>query len=116
MSQPPPASTDGMPSTSAKNARTFSASGENTIACIPVITARAYCVGPEDEMSRGSSSRCHELALPEAPGAAHRGRWAGIPELAAGAGPGPPADGERDGGGYRERPAAEPEHGGHGQR
>ena len=62
-------------------------------------------------MSRGSSSRCHELALPEAPGAAHRGRWAGIPELAAGVGPGPPADGKRDGGGYRERPAAEPEQG-----
>src|SRR2546430_8456130 len=45
MSQPPPASTDRMPSTSAKNARTFSASGENTIACIPVITARAYYFG-----------------------------------------------------------------------
>jgi hypothetical protein len=37
MSQPPPASADGRPRTSAKNARTFSASGENTIACIPVI-------------------------------------------------------------------------------
>ena len=41
MSQPPPASTDAMPTTSAKNARTFSASGENTIACIPVITPRS---------------------------------------------------------------------------
>jgi hypothetical protein len=41
MSQPPPASTDGIPNMSAKNARTFSASGENTIACIPVITPRA---------------------------------------------------------------------------
>ena len=41
MSQPPPASTDGMPTTSAKNARSFSASGENTIACIPVITPRS---------------------------------------------------------------------------
>jgi hypothetical protein len=36
-----PASTEGMPTTSAKNARTFSASGENTIACIPVITPRS---------------------------------------------------------------------------
>src|SRR6476646_1137624 len=116
MSQPPTASTDGMPSTYAKNVRTFSGSEENTIACIPVITARAYCFGPEDEISRRISSRYHELALPEAPGTAHRGRWAGIPELAAGACPGPPADGERDRGRYRERPAAEPEHGGHGQR
>jgi hypothetical protein len=38
ISQPPPASTDGMPSTSPKSARTFSACGENTIACIPVIS------------------------------------------------------------------------------
>jgi hypothetical protein len=41
MSQPPPASTDGRSSTSAKNARTRSASGEKTIACTPVITCRA---------------------------------------------------------------------------
>ncbi len=32
MSQPPPASADARPNTSAKNARTFSAAGENTIA------------------------------------------------------------------------------------
>jgi hypothetical protein len=38
ISQPPPASAEGRPSTSAKNARTFSAYGENTIACVPVIT------------------------------------------------------------------------------
>jgi hypothetical protein len=31
-----------MPSTSAKNVRTFSAAGENTIACIPVIMLRSY--------------------------------------------------------------------------
>ena len=37
MSQPPPASTGDRPSTSPKNARTCSASGENTIACMPVI-------------------------------------------------------------------------------
>jgi hypothetical protein len=42
MSQPPPASADGMPRTSAKKARTFSASGENTMAWIPVITPRSY--------------------------------------------------------------------------
>jgi hypothetical protein len=41
ISQPPPASAEDMPSTSAKNARTFSASGENTMACIPVITSRS---------------------------------------------------------------------------
>ena len=34
----PPASTDDRPSTSRKNARTCSASGEKTIACMPVIT------------------------------------------------------------------------------
>src|SRR6266567_326720 len=39
MSQPPPASADDSPSTSPKNVRTFSASGENTIACMPVITS-----------------------------------------------------------------------------
>jgi hypothetical protein len=41
ISQPPPASTDGMPSTSAENVRTFSASAENTMACIPVITLKS---------------------------------------------------------------------------
>ena len=37
-----PASTDGSSRTSPRNARTFSASGENTIACNPLITARFY--------------------------------------------------------------------------
>src|SRR5260370_89718 len=37
MSQPPPASTERRFTTSAKNARTFAASGEKTIACMPVI-------------------------------------------------------------------------------
>src|SRR5215472_3644982 len=46
MIQPPPASTDGIPSTSAKNARTFSACGENTIACIPVITDVILAAAP----------------------------------------------------------------------
>jgi len=37
MSQPPPASTLDRPITSAKKSRTFSASGENTMACMPLI-------------------------------------------------------------------------------
>src|SRR5215510_8944701 len=60
MSQPPPASTDRMPSTSAKNARTFSAAGENTTACIPVITARAYLLRaglPKDAACRPARNR-----------------------------------------------------------
>src|SRR5262249_61739212 len=40
MSQPPPASTERRPSTPAKNPRTLAASGEKTIACIPVIMSR----------------------------------------------------------------------------
>src|SRR5215470_10297006 len=121
MSQPPPASTDRMPSTSAKNARTFSAAGENTIACIPVITARAYCFGYGDQIPPAPqavavSPRWHELALPEAPRAAHGARRAGAAALTAGVCLGPPADGQRDGGRYRQGPAAEPEHGGDGQR
>src|SRR6516164_7484608 len=39
---------------------------------------------------------------------AHTGR--GAAALTAGSGPGPPGRGQRDGGGYRERPATEAEH------
>src|SRR6266567_8965911 len=56
MSQPPPASADERPSTSPKNARTFSASGENTIACMPVITPVILAAGCQS--SRSGSRGC----------------------------------------------------------
>src|SRR5712691_11234150 len=55
MSQPPPASADDSPSTSPKNVRTFSASGENTIACMPLITSvilAAVCPSAPDGPGR----------------------------------------------------------------
>ena len=54
-----PASADGRPRTSAKNARTFSACGENTTACIPVIMPRSYRI--QADSSCRSSVACRSM-------------------------------------------------------
>src|SRR5215510_4104945 len=83
--------------------------------CAAVITIRPAVGGPWSTTFHSSGEKASFVVMARscASGDADHGKGpvsSRLTPAGVNGGPGPPADGERDSGGYRERPAAEPEH------